>query len=318
MASVFKTNFREVDFFYPKTRLGLVLLALLFSTQLLPVSVVEVISIILIVTIGLMHGATDHILYVNSAEKRPESKVPKGFIVRYLVVLLTMGLIWFLLPRLALVIFLIVSAYHFGQTQLQYLPISEKSLLKKVLYLLWGLLVLAIIVLTNIEESKALVYSVIPSINLDILESEFNFQIILVTGLFVIGLMFIASRRLAKVFLALELIEVLSIALLSSQVSLLVTFGVFFGLWHSLRASQVQVDKIAKVTEYSRMSFIKDSLPFTLVSIFGISLILFLANRFDLMIRVEMLFLVAVSMLTMPHIFIYESFYNRFDPRNRK
>jgi hypothetical protein len=40
-----------------------------------------------------------------------------------------------------------------------------------------------------------------------------------------------------------------------------------------------------------------------------------LATFFESSIKVEMLFLVAISMLTLPHMFIYERFYNYFDLR---
>ena len=114
-------------------------------------------------------------------------------------------------------------------------------------------------------------------------------------------------------FILFELLELLAIALLSYKSNLLVSFGLFFGFWHSLRASQVQIDKIAKVTSFSISQFIKESLPFTLISIFGISLMLLAAYYSGSGIRVEMLFLVAISMLTLPHMFIYERFYNYFD-----
>lgn len=318
MGSFFKSNFSQIGYFYPRTRIAIALIAIVFSLQVIPVSIANITSIILIVTIGLMHGATDHILYVNSDEASFKSKIPKPFIVKYLLILIFMGLVWLILPSLAIVFFVTVSAYHFGQTQLQYITLPESSIHKKLLYLTWGILILALIVLLNLNESKSLINSAIPSLDLSWLNTLLSKYIIMGSGLiFLIVYVFLLKHITLKSMLF-EIIEILILSVLAHQSNLIITFGIFFGLWHALRASQVQIHKINTVQDYSVKIFIKESLPFTLISIFGISLMLLIATFFEASIQVEMLFLVAISMLTLPHMFIYERFYNYFDLRRDK
>jgi Brp/Blh family beta-carotene 15,15'-monooxygenase len=315
MGSFFKSNFKQVEYFYPRTRLVIVLIAIILSLQLIPVLIANIISILLVVSIGLMHGATDHILYVNSEDTSFNSKIPKPFILKYLLILVLMGIIWLIAPLLALVFFLAVSAYHFGQTQLQYIAISEASVYKKALYLAWGILILALIVLLNLDESKRLINSAIPSLNLNWLDAQQVNYVILTAAIVFLITYAILYKHIALKSMVFELIEILVIALLAYQSNLIITFGIFFGLWHSLRASQIQIQKVNTVQSYNLRLFVKESLPFTLISIFGITSMMILATYFNSAIKVEMLFLVAISMLTLPHMFIYERFYSYFDSR---
>ncbi len=315
MGSIFKTTFSEVTHFYPVTRIAIVLTALVFSFQIIPETIANIVAIIFVITIGLMHGATDHILYVNSEKATFKSKIPKPFIVKYLLILGAMGIVWLLLPTLALVFFLAISAYHFGQTQLQYIPVSEGSYFKKALYLSWGLLMLSLIVLLNLQESKSLISSAIPAMDLIWLDAETSQVIILTAGGVFLAICSLLYRYLTLTSILFEVSEILIISLLAYESNLIVSFGIFFGLWHSLRASQVQVDKINGVQNYSFQTFIRESLPFTIISILGIAFMILIASYFESAIRIEMLFLVAISMLTLPHMFIYERFYDYFDKR---
>ncbi|MFT5917211.1 MAG: Brp/Blh family beta-carotene 15,15'-monooxygenase [Bacteroidia bacterium] len=312
METFFETAFPKVNFFYPRTRALIVITALLLISGILPSFLVHAICVFLIVTIGLMHGATDHILYTTSSESGFKTKIPKEFFIKYISILLVMGLVWLFLPKIALLSFLIVSGYHFGQTQLQYLEISEKSILKKVLYTIWGLLVLSFIILFNYEESQKLILSAVPSLHLAI-----NEQTIYLSLLGISIALFLSALSIRKILsikiITFEVIELLIIAIVSHQANLLISFGVFFSLWHSLRASQIQLDKISTQIPFSVKTFIKEGLPFTIISILGITFMALLAFYFQSSIKVEMLFLVAISMLTLPHIVIYEQFYNFFD-----
>ncbi len=313
MGTISKTAISEIEFFYPRTRALIVIVALLFASQLLPELISNVVAIIVVISIGLMHGATDHILYVNSDEAEFKSKIPRSFIVKYLFILGSMGIIWLLLPSFALVLFLVISAYHFGQTQLQYIPVPEMNWLKKIYYTIWGVLVLCLIVLLNLEESKALIQSAIPRLDLSFLNVN-NSQLIIAVAVIatLLSMMSLIGKQSWKTML-IEWIELAVIALLSLQCNLLVSFGIFFGLWHALRASQVQIDKVSTRQAFNPKTFVRESLPFTLISIFGICLMLAATYYLGSEIRSEMLFLVAISMLTLPHMFIYERFYNYFD-----
>lgn len=300
-------------FFYPNTRLIIIGLALLLTFLPLGSQLTFILAGILVGTIGLMHGATDHILYLNTRGQRAGATLPVRFFIEYLGVLMVFGFVWYLVPWLAFGIFILISAYHFGQTQLQYLPLSEKSWQKKATYALWGLGVLGMIVLLNPAESEKLINSMLqsPAVD-DFFSNQATLLGFAMAGLCLLAILFNAKGSSIKK-LGFEIAEVLVIMCFSYYANLVLSFALFFGLWHSLRASQVQIDKLTEDQPFSAKDFVKNSLAFTLISLVGIAGLIVAADQLSSQIVPEMLFLVAISLLTMPHMVIYERFYNRHD-----
>jgi len=312
MEAFLKKSFQGLDFFYPVTRLYIIALGIVIAflpmTELLEL----ILSIVLIGTIGLMHGATDHILFINYQKLNQQTPIPREFFYVYLGILLAMGLVWFILPLGAVILFVLFSCYHFGQTQLQYLPISEAKGQKKFLYALWGFIALLAIVLFNSKETTELLK---PFLAEELLQPFFEFRWFIVgfgAVFFTIAILLVKAKRKWK-FIAFELVELGVILLISYHSSLLLSFALFFGLWHSLRASQVQIDKLALKSKFTTKDFIIKSLPFTLMSLFGIAILLLINTKLELDIHPFMIFLIAVSVLTMPHMFVYEKFYGFHD-----
>lgn len=309
MGSFLTTIDQEVKFFYPRTRILIMGIALLVGLSPFPEVINQIISLGLILSIGLMHGATDHFLFMNSNGLNTKNSIPLNFFIKYLLTLIIMALAWWFFPRVAFTVFILTSAYHFGQTQWQYLALSENAISKKILYVVWGMLVLSIIVLLNGNESDQLINSVLNT----------NFKVKTLMPLtFGFGALWLLLVVLLykKVFLTTFLFELLELAVIifvALQANLLISFGLFFGLWHSLRASQVQIDKMDEDQSFNWKDFLKGSIPFTIISLIGIALLLFASEKLDQTIRPEMLFLIAISILTMPHMVIYEEFYARHD-----
>jgi Brp/Blh family beta-carotene 15,15'-monooxygenase len=311
MGAISKTADQKVDFFYTKTRLLIIGIALSISIIPLPETIIISLSIGLILSIGLMHGATDHFLFMNAKGLHTKGSIPSVFFFKYLLTLALMALMWWIAPLLAFSVFILTSAYHFGQTQWQYVSISEQSPLKKLLYLSWGMLILSTIVVLNPQESNLLINSVI-SDPFDV--ESLRWLIFASGGLWMLTLAFLI-RHLSVKTLSLELLELVVIVFVSLQGNLLLSFALFFGLWHSLRASQVQIDKLKEDQQFNWRAFILGSLPFTLISIAGIAILLWVSNQLNQRIQPEMLFLIAISVLTMPHMVIYEEFYAKHDQK---
>ena len=76
--------------------------------------------VLLMLGTGIPHGATDHLIYsiLQKEEGKPQNL--RMFLGTYLLSMLVYGLAWWLVPGLCLSIFLVISAYHFGQSQVLY------------------------------------------------------------------------------------------------------------------------------------------------------------------------------------------------------
>jgi hypothetical protein len=86
------------------------------------------------IIIGIPHGATDNHVFHHV--------LPRGralpFYAGYLLIAAAYGGLWALAPGASLVLFLLLSVYHFGQSNLFYTAIPEDAGVKKLLYLPWG------------------------------------------------------------------------------------------------------------------------------------------------------------------------------------
>ena len=100
----------------------------------------------LLLLLGIPHGAIDNILYQRS---RQISNLK--FIGVYLVFVGLNIAFWLLLPSLAYLLFLLLSAYHFGQSQFSHY-FKKQNIAAQALYLFWGIALLSSYVLFNLEE----------------------------------------------------------------------------------------------------------------------------------------------------------------------
>lgn len=98
-----------------------------------------------LLSVGIPHGAVDHLLETGKIHGKPRP----FFILKYLSIMLLYLLLWQWLPFVALVIFLLYSAFHFGQADIQEWKIDRNSHLKSFF---WGLIILFIILFSHISE----------------------------------------------------------------------------------------------------------------------------------------------------------------------
>lgn len=68
----------------------------------------------ILLTIGIPHGALDHLLLNPKISNKGLVK----FILKYLAIIVVYLVVWIFLPVPALLVFLLMSAYHFGQSHL--------------------------------------------------------------------------------------------------------------------------------------------------------------------------------------------------------
>lgn len=188
----------------------------------------------LMLILGLPHGATDHGLYQSmwGGNKRT-------FLFFYGIVIALYGLVWYLAPLVAFGVFILLSIYHFGQSNWVNSKYANPSLARGH-YLLWGSGILLTPILLHAGEAAAIV-SVMTGIELPVDFSPLPIIISLgCLNILVIALRFfrgeISSARCGK--------ELLGYGLLMGLFftnSLLLGFTVYFVCWHSLSSALDQV-----------------------------------------------------------------------------
>lgn len=305
----------------------LILLAVLLSAGDIPFGWQLGLFILLMILTGIPHGAVDHVVYqyvendgvsdkaesiektLQSSNKMKKAHLGRFFLV-YMGIIAAYSALWLLFPKLCLAIFLLMSFYHFGQSQLYYLNMSEQNILKVVLYLCWGGLIIGGIVFFNYEASTEVLAGIIDLPALLSRDSALNLLILL--GVFTLtGLIFAYFRK--SLYADQLLFEIFSLGLLLGLfylAPLLIAFAIYFGLWHSLKAIQAELRHFDE-EQQSLVWFYRQAWPFSLLSFVGIGILILAASQLEAYISPYMLFFIAISVLTMPHMYYMQKLYQR-------
>lgn len=269
---------------------------------------IEVISCMsLIIILGIPHGAIDHILYL-SKRKKPAIT----FYFQYLSLIALNVLFWIWLPQLAFFSFLFVSAYHFGQSQFNHL-FEVEEISEKILYFIWGLTLMIGLIFFNMDQILALEgIAFLFSQNFLLSSSLFLKSTLIGCFTITIGLMLIFTL-LKKIKLETFLLESIVLILILTAfylLPLLVGFTLYFVVLHSMKVMEEEYVYLRKkqITE-SVSAFIKMLLPYTLLSFVGIILLMVGIQLEFIAIPLSYMFLILVSSITLPHIFVMELFY---------
>ena len=265
--------------------------------------VTNIISLVAILFFGIPHGAIDHKIHLKFSKK---SNVRK-FILIYVLVGLGFLLWWVLMPMKALLIFIILSAYHFGQELIEDIAETPKN---PILNLIWGVIVLVSPIIFKFNE-------LLPTINFIGSQSIFNisrdFQIITVLVIHLVGyahLIYLFFKGIIHKIAVIRLI-IFSIYLLLSYFLLpfIVAFALYFVLFHSINAMRHQFFWMRdRSTDYTFTIFLKDLSPFTILTIVGMSGLIYFLRPDDWSVFFTYFF-VFISLLTLPHAMLFDELY---------
>lgn len=259
------------------------------------------IAIFLISVIGIPHGAIDHLLFLKKT-----NKTKLYFYSFYLTLFIIYAFSWIYFPLICMTAFMIMSAYHFGQSQLEKYNISTIN--KKIIGFSWGLFILSLLVLFNSKEITEMLLINEEFINFHLL---FNFEtfitlaIISFMSFLLMGLLYINSKLLMK-----ELIYLALISFTFYTHSLLLGFALFFIFNHSITVLNSEYKFLSSFdSDFNLFKFIKALFPFTFISISGVFFLYYMKSVGFINFGLPFILIVVISSLTFPHLIVMESFY---------
>lgn len=266
--------------------------------------------VILVLIIGLPHGATDYLLYhrLNGKKLRKSQKI--RFFIFYLSCVLGFIVLWTQFPVLSFCTFILISAYHFGQSNWESVDIAKPLLF--ILYSIWGAFTIGGAVLWHWDESSLIITQLIgfePEISKS-LANSIQLWLITLNGFLIFLLKWthrISHDRFANEFLKLS---ILSVVFYSTP--MLVGFTLYFALWHSLSSLLNQVAFYRQLwPSFSITDYYRQAAPYTLLAVFGL-LLMIIAYRFYLPdVSYISTFMIFIASMTLPHIFLVEQSYHQ-------
>ncbi|WP_231565534.1 Brp/Blh family beta-carotene 15,15'-dioxygenase [Psychroserpens sp. Hel_I_66] len=260
------------------------------------------ICILLILTMGLIHGSND--LYLQSKSHIISKLKLSKRVFAYLIISLILVLVFIYKPALALLSFIIFSAFHFGEQQLYFLKLKN-NFLSYALYTSLGCLIFIALFLNDFNEVK----KIFNFFQLELFDQEIfkamAALLILLTSSYLFSLNAIKAIEFKKM---LEIyFQMATLFLLFYSTSLLAAFTFYFVFWHSLPSIYSQINSLRRNdSNYNIFSYIRNSSVVYSISIISIILIFILSANFELLMKI--LIIISAS-ITIPHILTISQFY---------
>jgi len=251
--------------------------------------------LVVMLSIGIPHGSVDHIIaFINPDARKFDNKLI--FYVVYLSLIVFNILLWVISPFLGLLVFLIISCYHFGETQvIGYNPTDNK-----ILNFVIGANILLSLFLNNIVELQEILYILPQFASLDLSAFDSVFFLLISVAILMLSIVNFEIKRKVPLYA-----EITILYMVFFHTDLLTSFALYFGFCHSLPMLMLEFKEF-KTDSF--MKFYLKTLPFTILSIiFG-----FLLYQFnnDLLTSDNLILFVfiIISSLTLPHVFIMKDF----------
>ena len=261
-----------------------------------------------IILLGIPHGAIDNHLFLSKSET---SKLK--FYIQYLSLIAINALIWFLLPQISFIVFMLVSAFHFGQSQFNHF-FERDTFRHRGIYLTWGVGILSGLILYNISELEALEGL---QIAMGFLFNDESTRILaglhIASIIFFVALMIIMGIRKEMHWKKIMLEGIVFLVILTALYLFppLVGFSLYFVILHSMKVMEEEFTFLKSNGNIGSLrEFLLLLLPFTAISIFGIFLLIGMIHFEILNLPYGYLFLILISSITLPHIFVMDKFYN--------
>ena len=264
------------------------------------------ICLLLILTIGVSHGSLDHIKGKKLFNILNIKKI-SIFYFSYILIAISVIIIWTIIPSISLIIFLIVASFHFGKEDTQFL-INENSYFNQLLFFFKGLLIVLTPMFFHFNETVAIFKFLL--VNNEIFYSTLSF--IENNKILPIG---IILSTLSSIYLSLNEFDIkkltiffdyFSIIILNYYLSPLMAFTIYFCFLHSIRHSITLIYEIDKNDLNNGLKvFVKKSLPLTaLTAIFCLIGLYLLNNSYNLNSSIFKIIFIGLASLTFPHILL--------------
>ncbi len=257
-----------------------------------------IISLFLILTIGISHGSLDHIKG-KKLIKYFGYKSMTIFYFGYLFIGVITILIWLVFPKLLLLLFLIVAAYHFGKEDSEFINQKEKF---ELIYFLKGSLIITSPLFFHKEETLAIFETLNFNISNNlIISNEILFILILLS--LVSGIILSLNKSFEA--RSLLLMDYLSILILNYFLNPIIAFTIYFCFLHSIRHSISLIRELNKNLKKGLPVFIKKAFPLTILTILGYVVSISILNNYnEFNETIYRVIFIGLASLTFPHILL--------------
>ena len=257
------------------------------------------IGFILIFTFGILHGANDLELIKNVNTKDKTLRFYK-VLLYYVVIVLSGSILFYIVPWLALSLFILVSGYHFGEQQWNEKLKVANSWINFFFQMLYGLIILFLIFSFHVEEVQTIILAIT---SLEVPKYSFLLFFKILIFLFILSIIFLYFiNEEFKNFIFKELFYLIVFTILFKVSSLIWGFALYFIFWHSIPSLMTQMKFLYGEVSFKNFKmYFRSAFVYWIVSLFGIALLYFIFKDQKIF---NALFFSFLASITFPHVFV--------------
>lgn len=257
-----------------------------------------IIGFIFIFLIGILHGSNDILLINKTVLKK--SLTNTKIIAYYLAVVLLGTLLFCFVPVIGLLLFIIVSSYHFGEQHWQFLK-NKRFLIPIIIFqFIYGFNILVILFQSHEVKVKTIISSIT---NYSISNLNFNYILFATMGLLLLfGFLLYKNLEIFREKLIINIFYLIVFTVIFKTANLIWAFAIYFVVWHSLPSIRDQINFMhGSINIENIKKYIITAFPFWIISLFGI-LILYVILKDEIIF--ESIFFSFLAAITFPHVYI--------------
>lgn len=259
----------------------------------------QIIGFVVIFLFGILHGSNDIALY-NKMNNENDTISLQKILIYYISIVVFGVFLFYSIPTVALLLFLLFSGYHFGEQHWSFLKVDRKLKSLILFETTYGLFILSLLFYFHQTEVKIIVQHIINN-SIDFM----NFTLVTI----IIGLtLILSSIALAKHSInfkkniIINLFYLLVFAIIFKTANLIWAFAIYFVVWHSIPSIKEQINYLyGNFSIKNFVSYFKSAFPYWIISLIGITILYFFFRDKELFNALFFSFLAAI---TFPHTII--------------
>ena len=291
-----KKNLDKVIKSLPNIKL-LVTFFLLWTTTVIDVHTEAYLAYIMILTVGILHGSNDiELLFGSFNLKRKQTF---QVVALYIGMVLLTVLLFYFIPAITLGVFILFSAYHFGEQHFVK-KVRSKRLTKELFYLSYGMMILSMLFFLNETEVIVIISQITGLVLSSLLFSAGLMVSICLTC--VLGVLLFLEKKL-NTSLMREVFLLLVFYIIFKFATVLWAFAIYFIVWHAYPSIMDQISVLkSRMKSFSLKQYMKTSFIYWLISVTGIGVLFLLTSEMPELFNA--LFFTFIAAISFPHIYV--------------
>ena len=256
----------------------------------------DFIAYILVISVGILHGAND--LLILSTKEQKDKKLIKNLFI-YISIIILCVVIYLFSSFVAIVLFVVLSAYHFGEEHLSH-KINVNFVFNAVYFLSYGLFIFALLFYQSMSDVDVIMTELTGRTF-----SKIQIEITLIVSAIFLStgsVYLILMKRNESVLFLREFLYLVLLFLVFNTSSLILGFAIYFILWHSIPSIIHQIEFISgSLNKRNIVTYVKKALIYWVISIAGLLVLYQLLPEIKILATVVFVILFAV---TAPHTWV--------------